>query len=93
MIGQYDPQCPKDAETIRILWFRPILTMRAEVPHVRLTKDMWVPVRYGSNDRKLRDDIAEWLNQRGRHIVLGFKHDRIDFHRQDDAFEFRMRWS
>jgi hypothetical protein len=93
MIGQYDPECPDDADSIRVFWYRPIITMRAEVPHVRLTPSMWVPARYGSVDQKLRDDIAEWLNQRGRHIVLRFTHDRIEFHRRDDAFEFRMRWS
>lgn len=37
MIGQYDPDCPEDAERIRILWFRPIITYRAAMPEVRFS--------------------------------------------------------
>lgn len=93
MIGQYDPQCPKDAETIRILWFRPILTMRAEIPYVTLKRSMWIPARFGSVDLKLRQEIEDWLNQRGRGRIQSFNRERIYFHSRDDAFEFRMRWA
>ena len=30
-IGEYDPNCPKDAKTIKIFWYRPIISIRADV--------------------------------------------------------------
>lgn len=29
VIGQYDPDCPKDSKTIDIHWYRPIITLKA----------------------------------------------------------------
>lgn len=29
MIGEYDPDCPPDATRIRIIWYRPIISLRA----------------------------------------------------------------
>jgi hypothetical protein len=93
MIGQYDPECPPEATSIRVLWFRPILMMVADVPHVMLKADMVVPARYGSADRKLRPDIIDWLDERGgRKVMRRFTGTTIEFYRRDDAFEFKMRF-
>jgi hypothetical protein len=94
MIGQYDPNCPDDAKTIRTFWYRPIIMLHAEIPYVTMKPGMVVPARYGSVDRKLRQDIIDWLEARGGRAIMRrwTGNSILQFYRRDDAFEFKMRF-
>jgi hypothetical protein len=101
MVGQYDPNCPADATEIEIHWYRPVIVLTADFPSVPTRPSMLIDQgrdvmktgkTYLLGSMALSRAVREWMRERGiepRRIDT----KRITFYRQNDALEFRMRWS
>ncbi|RYF12751.1 MAG: hypothetical protein EOO77_16945 [Oxalobacteraceae bacterium] len=102
MVGQYDPDCPADAKDIKILWFRPIIKLTAAFPKVKTCSHMLIPQgaklmrdtdkNYMLGFQAFTREVREWLTER-KICPRRIGTREIVFYRQNDALDFRMRWS
>lgn len=104
MIGQYDPNCPEDAPRIAIHWYRPVITLVADIPFVVMRDSMMSAEMlanaaarnaFGVKDplsyMMLTSEIREWFYEQG-YIPRKITYSRIYFDTRDQALEFKMRW-